>query len=148
MSGIMNITVIGAGLMGHGIAQIFAQNGYPVTLMDLNEEFLANAAKNIRANLALMAEYGIGSYKDIDPVIARIKSTTDMKEALAESRFVVEAVSEKLDLKQNIFQQLDSLCRRDAILATNTSVISITEIASKSDTVRGSLAPTSGNRHT
>ncbi|MBN1905576.1 MAG: NAD(P)-binding domain-containing protein [Deltaproteobacteria bacterium] len=132
MSEMQNISIIGAGLMGHGIAQVFAQNGYPVTLMDLNEEFLANAAKNIRANLTLMAENGIGSYKDIDSVISRIKFTMEMSEAVSEADFVVEAVSEKLDLKQNIFQQLDSLCRRETILATNTSVISITEIASKS----------------
>ncbi len=128
----MKITVIGAGLMGHGIAQVFAQNGYPVTLMDLNEEFLANAAKNIRANLTLMAENGIGSYNDIDSIISRIKFTMEMSEAVSEADFVVEAVSENLDLKQNIFQKLDSLCRRETILATNTSVISITEIASKS----------------
>jgi 3-hydroxybutyryl-CoA dehydrogenase len=132
MSGIMNITVIGAGLMGHGIAQVFAQNGYRVTLMDLNEEFLASAANNIRANLTLMAENGIGSYKDIDSVISRIKFTMEMSEAVSEADFVVEAVSEKLDLKQNIFQKLDFLCRRETILATNTSVISIAEIASKS----------------
>jgi 3-hydroxybutyryl-CoA dehydrogenase len=132
MSEIQNISIIGAGLMGHGIAQVFAQNGYPVTLMDLNEEFLANAAKNIRANLTLMAENGIGSYKDIDSVILRVKFTMEMSEAVSEADFVVEAVSENLDLKQNIFQKLDSLCRRETILATNTSVISITEIASKS----------------
>jgi 3-hydroxybutyryl-CoA dehydrogenase len=132
MSEIMNITVIGAGLMGHGIAQVFAQNGYPVTLMDLNEEFLARAAKNIRSNLTVMAENDIGSFKDIDSVISQIKFTSDMSEAVSEADFVVEAVSEKLDLKQNIFQKLDAMCPRETILATNTSVISITEIASKS----------------
>lgn len=132
MSEIMNMTVIGAGLMGHGIAQVFAQNGYPVTLMDLNEEFLASAAKNIRLNLTVMAENDIGSLKDIDSVISRIKFTADMSDAVSEANFVVEAVSENLDLKQNIFRKLDALCRRETILATNTSVISITEIASKS----------------
>jgi 3-hydroxybutyryl-CoA dehydrogenase len=132
MSEIQNISIIGAGLMGHGIAQVFAQNGYPVTLMDLNEELLANAAKNIRANLTLMAENGIGSYRDIDPVISRIKFTMEMSEAASEADFVVEAVSEKLDLKQDIFRKLDTLCGRETILATNTSVISITDIASKS----------------
>jgi 3-hydroxybutyryl-CoA dehydrogenase len=132
MSKIMNLSIIGAGLMGHGIAQVFAQNSYPVTLMDLNEEFLTSAAKNNRSNLTLMAENGIGSYKDIDPVISRIKFTTDISEAVSEADFVVEAVSENLDIKQDLFRKLDAMCRRETILATNTSVISITEIASKS----------------
>jgi 3-hydroxybutyryl-CoA dehydrogenase len=132
MSEILNITVIGAGLMGHGIAQVFACNGYPVTLMDLNEDLLFSAIKNIRSNLEMMADTNIGTHSDIDKIISRIKTTTDMSGALSGADFVVEAVSENLDLKQNIFRKLDAVCRRETILATNTSVISITEIASKS----------------
>jgi 3-hydroxybutyryl-CoA dehydrogenase len=132
MAKIENITVIGAGLMGHGIAQIFAANGYNVTLMDLNQELLSDALKNIRSNLTVMADNNIVTYDDIDTVISRIKTTTDMTEATLGADFVVEAVSENLDLKQNVFRDLDSLSRHDTILATNTSVISITEIASKS----------------
>jgi 3-hydroxybutyryl-CoA dehydrogenase len=133
MPEIRNITIIGAGLMGHGIAQVFAGKGYNVILVDLNDGLLAQAIKNIRSNLALMADNGIGSCKDIDPVISRIRSTTDMSEATTDAHFVVEAVSENLNLKQKVFHELDRLCDREAILATNTSVISITEIASRAE---------------
>jgi len=132
MSNIENITVIGAGLMGHGISQIFATEGFPVTLMDLNDDLLENAIKNIRSNLGVMADHNIVNRDDIKQVISRIKTTTDMSLAASSADFIVEAVSEKLDLKQNVFRKLDALCRRETILATNTSVISITEIASKS----------------
>jgi 3-hydroxybutyryl-CoA dehydrogenase len=128
-----NIAVIGAGFMGHGIGQVFAGKGYSVTLMDLSEDLLAGAIENIRSNMGIMAENGIGTVKDIEPSVSRIKTTTDMAEAVSEADFVVEAVSENLDLKQKVFQKLDSVSRRDAILATNTSVISITEIASKAE---------------
>ena len=132
MPKIENITVIGAGLMGHGISQVFAGKGYPVTLMDLNQDLLSSALKNIRSNLAVMADNKILAHNEIDSVISRIKTTTDMTEAALRADFVVEAVSENLDLKQKVFRDLDSLSRHDTILATNTSVISITEIASKS----------------
>ena len=133
MSEIKNITVIGAGLMGHGISQIFAKEGYPVTLMDLNQDLLSKALENIRSNLTVMADNKIGKHSEIDAVISGIKITTDMAEAAADADFVVEAVSENLDLKQKVFKELDTMCRGDAILATNTSVISITEIASKAE---------------
>ena len=126
---IKNIAVVGAGLMGHGIAQLFAVNGYDVTMMDLKEEFLSLALKKIQSNLSSMAQHGIGSQDDIKPALLRIKTTLSLKEAASEARFIVEAVSENLGLKQKIFYDLDSLCSPDTILATNTSVISITEIA-------------------
>jgi 3-hydroxybutyryl-CoA dehydrogenase len=133
MSKPKNIAVIGAGLMGHGIAQIFAVHGHPVNLMDLEDTVLSNAIQSIRSNLALMARKGIGSEAEIEPAIQRIRTTTDLAEAVSQAQFVVEAVLEKLDLKQNIFKELDALCPPDTILATNTSVISITEIAQKSN---------------
>lgn len=133
MSEIKNITIIGAGLMGHGISQIFARKGYPVTLMDLNQDLLSGAIKNIHSNLSVMADNNIGTHSEIDSVVSKIKTTTNMAEAAADTDFVIEAVSENLDLKQKVFRELDSLCERDTILATNTSVISITEIASKSE---------------
>lgn len=131
MAQIENIAVIGAGLMGHGLAQIFAVHGYPVKLMDLNEELLGKAIENIRSNLRLMAEKGIGHLDEIEPAIGKIDTTVDLNEAAAVAHFVVEAVSENLELKQRIFKDLDSLCSPETILATNTSVISITEIAEK-----------------
>jgi 3-hydroxybutyryl-CoA dehydrogenase len=127
---IRKVAIIGAGLMGHGLAQIFAGKGKDVILMDLNEDLLKKGFAGIRSNLSLMAEHGIGKAEEIEGVLSRVRTTTDLGEA-KEAQFVVEAVSENLDLKQNIFRDLDSLCRPDAILATNTSVISITEIALK-----------------
>jgi 3-hydroxybutyryl-CoA dehydrogenase len=118
--------------MGHGISQIFARKGYPVTLLDLDQGLLSNALKNIRSNLVLMADNNLGKHDDIDAIISRIKTTTEMTEATVGADFVVEAVSENLELKQKVFKDLDALCGYDTILATNTSVISITEIASKS----------------
>ncbi|MBN1848499.1 MAG: 3-hydroxyacyl-CoA dehydrogenase family protein [Deltaproteobacteria bacterium] len=132
MSDIQNIAVIGAGLMGHGIAQIFAVRGYLVRLMDLDQDLLAEALKKIRGNLTLMAEKGIGLQDDIDSALSRITTTRYMAEAAQGSQFVVEAVSENLQLKQKVFKELDSQSPPETILATNTSVISITEIASQS----------------
>jgi 3-hydroxybutyryl-CoA dehydrogenase len=131
MSQIREVGIIGAGLMGHGIAQIFALRGYSVALLDIREELLEKALEGIRSNLALMAEYGIFSPKDIEPALSRISTTVDLKEAAAGRQFIVEAVSENLELKQKVFQELDALCPPGTILATNTSVISITEIAQK-----------------
>ena len=125
------IAIIGAGLMGHGIAQIFAVHGFPVSLLDVNDEVLAKAIENVRANLTLLAKNGIGKKEDIEGAIGRIKTTRDLKEAVSGARFVVEAVAEQLELKQKLFQEMDEICSQDAILATNTSVISITEIAAK-----------------
>jgi 3-hydroxyacyl-CoA dehydrogenase len=126
-----NIAVVGAGLMGHGIAQIFASQGYGVSLLDVSDELLGKAIENIRANLTLMAQNGIGSPEEIEPVIGRIRLTRKLEEAAANAQFVVEAVTENLQVKQKLFQELDSICPSESILATNTSVISITEIAVK-----------------
>jgi 3-hydroxybutyryl-CoA dehydrogenase len=127
------IAVIGAGMMGHGIGQIFASHGHLVSLVDVNDEILAKAVENIRANLALLAKNGIGNKnkKDIELAIKRIRLTRDLEEAVSKAQFVIEAVSENLDLKQALFQEMDSICPSDAVLTTNTSVISITEIAAK-----------------
>ena len=124
-----NIAIIGAGFMGHGIAQVFAIKGYTVALMDIKEELLPKAIENIRANLTLKAENGIGSMADIEPAIGRITTTTDIREAAAGAQFVVEAVLEDLALKQKVFKELDAICPKETILATNTSVMSISEIA-------------------
>jgi len=115
---IRNISVICAGLMGHGIAQIFATRGYNVTMQDINNEALSKALQNIRFNLNLMVERGIGHREEIKPSIERIKTTLDLGEAASEAQFVIEAVSERFGLKQRIFQDLDSLCSSETILAT------------------------------
>ena len=125
------IAIIGAGMMGHGIAQIFASHGHWVSLLDVSEEILARAIENIRANLTLLAKNGIGNKRDIESIIKRVRVTLNLEEAASKAKFVVEAVPEKLDLKQTLFQKLDAICSSDTILATNTSVISITDIAAK-----------------
>lgn len=125
------IAVIGAGLMGHGIAQIFASKGHRVSLVDLDETALEHAIQGIRSSLELMADSGIGSKKDIEAAIHRITTTTDLAQGVEKADFVVEAVVEDLTLKQNIFEDLDTMCPPSTILASNTSVISITEIAQK-----------------
>jgi 3-hydroxybutyryl-CoA dehydrogenase len=129
MSKINDIAVIGAGLMGHGIAQIFAANGYQVSLFDLEEPILSKALEGIRSNLTLMAGKGIGHTDDIEQILSRIRTTVDLQDAVAGVQFVVEAVIEDLGVKQQLFQKIDGLCPPESILTTNTSVISITEIA-------------------
>lgn len=128
-----HIAIIGAGLMGHGIAQIFASHGHRVSLVDVSDEILTKALENIRANLVLLAKNGIGNKnkKDIESTIKRVRLTRDLEEAASKARFVIEAVSENLDLKQALFQKMDAICPTDTVLTTNTSVISITEIAAK-----------------
>ena len=126
------IAVIGAGLMGHGIGQIFAVNGHEVTLVDLNEEILESATVGIRNNLDLMASHDFITPEDIEAALTRVSTTTSTEKGVDGADFVVEAVVENLEVKQNLFKTLDDLCPTSTILASNTSVISITEIASKS----------------
>jgi 3-hydroxybutyryl-CoA dehydrogenase len=125
------ITVVGAGLMGHGIAQIFAAHGHPVWLVENNPEVLNTAKDRVRANLTNMAEHGIDFSRDIDEILDYISTTDDLATACEDCGYVFEAVFENLELKQQIFADLDRLCPRKAILCSNTSVISITEIAEK-----------------
>jgi 3-hydroxybutyryl-CoA dehydrogenase len=128
---IRNISVIGAGFMGPGIAQIFASKHYAVRLMDIKDELLPKAVKNIRSNLLLMAKKGLLPEKEIDAIMGRIKITPDIGEATSNVQLVIECITENLELKQKVFRDLDRLCSQETILATNTSVLSITEIAAK-----------------
>ena len=129
---IKNITVLGAGMMGPGLAQIFAVKGYSTTIWARRPEVLPEAINTVRTNLGLMAKNGIGRQEDIEPAIQRISTTSDFEEAVSQADFVEEAIGEDLALKQDFFKRLDQLCHERAILATNTSVISPTEIAEKS----------------
>jgi 3-hydroxybutyryl-CoA dehydrogenase len=131
MSRSEHVAVIGAGLMGHGIAQVFAGKGNEVFLYDLNQEVLNVAVDKIRTNLTFLSERGIGSPEDIEPALERIRIVRTLKEAVSGARFVVEAVVEKLEIKQDLFKEMEEFCSPITVLATNTSVISITEIAAK-----------------
>jgi len=120
--------VIGAGQMGAGIAQVAAQTGYRVIMRDIEQRFVDGGFTTIRKNLDRQVAKGRMAQEDADAVLGRIEGTVDMA-PLAEADFVVEAAIERKDLKEQIFRDLDELTRPETILATNTSSISITEIA-------------------
>lgn len=131
MSAPERITVVGAGLMGHGIAQVFASHDHPVWLVENDPKVLNTAKDRVRANLTTMAEHGIDLGRDVDGILDHIRTTDDLATACQDSDYVFEAVFEDLELKQQVLADLDRLCPRKAILCSNTSVISITEIAEK-----------------
>lgn len=126
---IKKVAVLGAGTMGNGIAQVCAQAGWNVALMDLDDKFLKRGFDSINISLGKMKEKGKISEEEAKKVVARIKGTTDLKEAATDADVVIEAVAEDPDVKRKIFKQLDEICPKHAILATNTSTISITLIA-------------------
>lgn len=128
---IRNIAIIGAGMIAPGTAQVFAVKNYDVYMYARRQEALPAAIEKIRANLTTMAKKGLGLESEIEPAISRIKTTTSLEEAAAGAHLVIECISEDLQLKQQFFQKLDEVCSPEAILATNTSVMSITEIASR-----------------
>jgi 3-hydroxybutyryl-CoA dehydrogenase len=124
------ITVIGAGTMGHGIAQVAAQAGFDVALVDLSRELVARGMAQIEANLKKGIERGKVTANDMQAALSRIRASTDVEDAAGASDLVIEAVVEKLDAKRDLFAALDGACKPRAILATNTSSLSIAAIAS------------------
>ena len=130
LSQIKRVAIIGAGIMGHGFAQIFAQKGYPVFLYDIEGAILEKARKRIDANLDTFIENGLLRKKEKGPVLNRITLITDLEAAVRNVDFVLEAVPEIMDLKKEIFKKLDRFAPPHAILASNTSGLSITEMGS------------------
>lgn len=130
LSDIKSIAVIGAGLMGHGIAQEFSCAGYKVSLNDLTDEKLQEATANIRNNLAMLRKVGLATEDNDENVLANIHCTTKLEEAVQDIDVVFEAVLEKPELKQELFRQLDGLCPKHTILASNTSTILPSKLAS------------------
>jgi 3-hydroxybutyryl-CoA dehydrogenase len=125
-----NITVIGAGTMGNGIAQVFAMKGFNVNLVDINSIALDKAMSTIQNNLDRMIAKGILDDASKTSTLSHLKINTDLAAAVKGSDLVIEAATENVDLKLKIFKQLDEICDPNTILATNTSSISITKIAS------------------
>jgi len=128
MAEIETVGVVGAGTMGSGIAHVFARSGFNVVLCDVEQRFLDRALMQIRTNLGREAAKGKLAEADVEPALARITATVD-RSALGAAEVVVEAAPERLDLKAEIFRSLDALLPDNAILASNTSSISITKLA-------------------
>ncbi len=126
---IKKVFVVGAGLMGGGITQVTAAAGYEVTMRDIAQEPLVRSMKEIERSLGKFVSKEKLSEDQAKKALANITTTTDMADA-ADADLIIEAVFEKIELKQDVFRQLDEICRPDCVLATNTSAISITSIAS------------------
>lgn len=124
-----NITVIGSGTMGNGIAHVFAQFGYSVSLVDINEQALQKAIATITKNLDRQVTKGTLTEADKTTTLNNIKTYTKLEEGAKNADLVVEAASENVNVKLAIFKQLDEICPANTILASNTSSISITQIA-------------------
>ncbi len=124
-----NITVVGAGTMGNGIAHVFAQKGHPVVLIDRSEDALERALATIEKNLGRLVAKERITEEVKDSTLGNLSTSTDLASAVSEADLVVEAATENVDLKLKIFEEMDKAAPADCILATNTSSISITKIA-------------------
>ena len=134
------VAVIGAGTMGPGIADMFARAGCHVHLVDLSDALLDQAMARLRLGQQALVEAGLLRPRDADAAVSRVTTTTDLSEACDGSEFLLEAVTEDLALKQELFAACDRLCPRETVLATNTSGLSVTAIAGatgRSDRVGG-----------
>lgn len=136
----MNVAVIGSGTMGNGIAHVFAQTGYAVALIDISQPALDKAMQTIGGNLDRQIKKGTLAAEDKDRILKNITTHTSIENGVKGVGLVVEAATENVELKLNIFRELDKVCAPDTILASNTSSISITQIAAvtkRSDKVIG-----------
>ena len=125
---IQKALVVGAGVMGHSIAQVFAQAGIETRLVDLDEKALQRALSNIKSNLSTLAEQGILSRDDIPLICDRIILSTDLAASAQDVPFAVEAVSETRDIKREIFSRLDEFCPKNTVIASNTSGLDVFQI--------------------
>ena len=125
---INKVGVVGCGLMGSGITQVCAQSGYQVVVSEINDELLNKGLASINSFLTAGVKRGRVTQQDKDSTLARIKGTTNTKD-FGDCDLVIEAVIENLDLKKKIFAELDKICPKDAILATNTSCLSVIDVA-------------------
>ena len=122
---IQRVIVVGAGTMGHAIAQLFAQGGFLVSLVDTQENILNKAMDLIRGNLKTLSEHGLIKSSDIPTIMERISTTTSLEDGARGADLAVEAVYENPDLKRSIFTELDRFCPNRAILTSNTSTLDI-----------------------
>lgn len=129
----MQIAVLGAGSMGHGIAQVSAMAGHDVVLRDIDEDLVEDGIDGIRGNLADGVEREKVTEAEMDATLDRISGTTDLADAVSDADLVVEAVPEDMDLKQSVFEDVEAAAPADALIASNTSSLSVTEMASVLD---------------
>lgn len=128
---VRKVAVLGAGLMGHGIAQVAAQVArYEVGLRDVKQEFLDKGMGMIRYSLERFLKKGVVSETEMKETLGRIRPTLDLEEAVAEADLIIEAVPESAQLKKSVLDEVDKLAKEEAIITSNTSSISITELAS------------------
>ena len=125
---VKRVAVIGAGVMGHSIAQVFAQAGILVHLVDLKNDLLTHALQLVKSNLQTLADYGRVSPREIPAVLDRIRPTTDLAGAVREVDFVLEAVAEIPEVKKKVFTQLGAACPKNVVIASNTSGLEIFKI--------------------
>lgn len=129
LSDIKTIGIVGAGLMGHGIAQVFAFRGYKVNIFDVDQEALNDVPNRIRENAAVFEELGMITSKTVESGLANITLCKNLTGIADSAHVVIEAISEKLDLKISVFREIETHVASDVILCSNTSAISITEIS-------------------
>jgi 3-hydroxybutyryl-CoA dehydrogenase len=127
---IKKICVLGAGLMGSGIAQVSAEAGYEVSMRDIEDRFVQGGLNIIKKNYERAVSKGKMTKEQADALVSKVKGTLDLAEAVKGAQVVIEAVIENMDLKKQVYKELEQLCAKETILATNTSGLSITEIAS------------------
>jgi enoyl-CoA hydratase/3-hydroxyacyl-CoA dehydrogenase len=129
MINLENITVLGSGIMGHGIAQVSATAGYNVVLRDIEQEFLDKAMEKIKWSLDKLATKGKISQQEADSIYSRITPIVNLVEAVKDAQLVIEVVPEIMELKKKVYAELDAVAGKDVIFASNTSTLPITEIA-------------------
>jgi 3-hydroxybutyryl-CoA dehydrogenase len=127
---VKKICVLGAGLMGSGIAQVSAEAGYEVFMRDIEDRFVQGGLNIIKKNYERAISKGKMTKEQADAFLSRVKGTLDLAEGVKGAQVVIEAVIENMDLKKQVYKELDQLCAKETVLATNTSGLSITEIAS------------------
>ena len=130
---IKSITVLGSGIMGHGIAQVSAMAGYKVVLRDIEQKFLDKAMEKIKWSLQKLAEKNKISTEEVDIFYNNITPMVDLQTAIQNADLIIEAVPEDFNLKKKVYQELNSLAEKNIIFASNTSTLPITELSSLTD---------------
>ncbi len=128
---VKRVGVIGAGTMGHGIAQAYAQEGYPVAITDVSKSALTGVKDRVKSNLETLAHEGLIPVKEIENILARITVVDSLENAVRDADLVTEAVFEDLPTKTRIFQEMEKYCSPECLLASNTSSFPMTQISSQ-----------------